>query len=67
MLYGSGEYDIRRETDAYTPAPRVRPEAIEIAQRHRGMDMRNCLDVPKQSVFGRQGNILRNLKAIKFS
>lgn len=53
MLYGSGEYDVRRALESY-PGPRVRPEAVEIADRHRGTDMRNCLDVPRTRTFGNQ-------------
>ncbi|XP_039249359.2 enkurin domain-containing protein 1-like isoform X1 [Styela clava] len=53
MQYGSGEYDVRRALESY-PAPRVRPEAVEIADRHRGMGMKTCMDMPKRSTFGRQ-------------
>lgn len=53
MLYGSGEYDVRRALESH-PGPRVRPEAVEIADRHRGMDMKTCMDIPKRSMFERQ-------------
>lgn len=51
MQYGSGQYDIDR-TYVGTPVPRVRPEASQIASKHRGVGMYTCLNQPQLSKFG---------------
>nr|XP_002124341.1 enkurin domain-containing protein 1-like isoform X2 [Ciona intestinalis] len=52
MQYGTGTYDYQRNF-AGSPAPRVRPEAAGIADKHRGTAMHNCLNQPQISHFGR--------------
>jgi len=56
MLYGSGEYDVPRNYSS-SPAPRVRPEAVGIADKHRGVGMHTCLNHPTISVYGRKGEL----------
>ena len=52
MQYGSGQYDIER-TYVGSPVARVRPEATDIAEKHRGVGMYTCLNQPQISTFGR--------------
>jgi len=52
MQYGSGQYDMER-TYMGSPVPRVRPEATDIVEKHRGVGMYTCLNQPQISAFGR--------------
>ena len=55
MLYGSGVYDMPARCAA-SPVPRMRPEAKNIALKHQGTGMLNCLNQPPVSVFAKKSS-----------